>query len=719
MSLILAAALLQTFVPTAVIPPYDGDPCAPFDEPADRIPMSPRLLTARDLAEIADIGRSDSNESASPFGISPDGRHIAFLVRRANPNANAFCQRLLVAPIDGSGQAEELDRGGAFIRADFRLRGFSSLMAGYAKVITPRWSPDGSRIAFLKREEDGTQVWVVESGGETPARQVTALPDNVDDFVWGRKGAGLVVATRPGIRLKAEAIAREARSGFLFDERFSPQFADRPIPRGPLTTVHTWVDLTTGVSRPAAPSEIALLVPQTPANLPEKARAFTKGPGSSAAWLEPKSPRRLISPTRLVMSLPDGRRIACEEARCEGTRHLWWSTDGRTLYALRKTGTGMSDESELQLMRWEAGAPTPRQVLVTEDVLVGCELSGEELICAREGSTQPRRLVAIDPDTGRERLIYDPNPNFRSVDLGKVQRLHFSNEYGEESYADLVLPPDHKPGEKHPLVVVQYTSHGFLRGGTGDEVPIHVLAAKGFAVLSFARPDFVAAAMKAETELELRKANRDDWIDRRNVQSSLGKAIELALATGTVDSERLGISGFSAGSTAVQWALINSSLFKVASLGHCCAGMYSYPLAAGPEFTQFSRNMGYRFFFEPGAEDFWKPMSLVLNAKKIDAPILIQTNDSEYEGGLDVVAKFKYLGKPIELYVFENETHVKWQPAHRLAVYERTVEWFQFWLMNTMDCDPAKADQYERWKAMKGAPASEALRCESDPSSRP
>jgi len=716
MGLILAAALSQAFVPTAVLPPYGGDPCAPFDTPADAV-RSPRVLTACELAQIADIGRSDSNESASPFGISPDGERIAFLVRRANVDANAYCQRLLVTSMDGGGQVEELDRGGAFIRTDFRLRGFSSLMAGYAKVITPRWSPDGDRIAFLKREKDSTQVWVVDSNGEAPARQVTGLPDDVDDFAWGAEGAGLVVATRPGIRIKAEAIAREARSGFLFDERFSPQFADRPIPRGPLTTIYTWVDLTTGASRPAAPTEIARLVPPPPANKPRSARAFTEGAAGSAAWIEPKYPRRLISPTRLVMSLPDGRRVTCEDARCEGTRHLWWSADGRTLYTLQKTGTGMSDESELQLMRWDIGARAPQQVLVTEDVLVGCELSGEELVCAREGAAQPRRLVAIDPDTGRERLIYDPNPAFRSIELGEVQRLHFSNAYGEDSYADLVLPPDHKPGEKHPLVVVQYASHGFLRGGTGDEVPIHVLAAKGFAVLSFARPDFVVAAMEAETERELLAANRDDWIDRRNVQSSLERAVELALATGAVDGERMGISGFSDGSSTVQWALINASLFKAASLGHCCAGMNAYLLAAGPEFAQASREAGRGFYFEPGAQGVWKPLSLALNAESVDIPILIQTNDSEYEGGLDVVAKFKYLGKPIELYVFEDETHVKWQPAHRLAVYERTVEWFQFWLMNTVDCNPAKADQYARWQAMKGAPATEVLRCEAGPHS--
>jgi len=143
-----------------------------------------------------------------------------------------------------------------------------------------------------------------------------------------------------------------------------------------------------------------------------------------------------------------------------------------------------------------------------------------------------------------------------------VQRLRFRNAYGTESFADLVLPPDHRPGQQHPLVVVQYTSDGFLRGGTGDEVPIHPLANRGFAVLSFDRPTFSAAALTATSEEELVRANRADWIDRRRVQSSLEIALELAIETGAVDAGRMGISGFSDGGSTVQWALINSDLSK-------------------------------------------------------------------------------------------------------------------------------------------------------------
>jgi hypothetical protein len=711
--IVLAALLSASIAPVAQLSPSPIDPCAASDLPANQ-KDSQRNVTAHDLVELADIGRADSNESESPFGISPDGTRIAFVVRRANAQANDYCQRLLVARLDAKGVAREVDRGGEFIRRDVELRKFVSIMAGSAKVIVPRWSPDGMRIAYLKKQGKTHQVWLADPLGRAPAVQASYLPDNVDDFAWVRDGSALVVATRPGIRLQAEAIAQESRDGFLFGDRFAPQIGDRPIPVEPVETEYRTVALATGEARAATPAETALLRREQPTNLPEGASGFVRGPGDRAAWREKLHTRRLLSPSGLAMQLPSGRMLRCG-APCSGVRKLWWAADGSRLYALQ---IGSFFYSRTALLSWKIGDPAPNQIFVTDDVLVGCALPAAELICARESTLRPRRLVAIDPDTGRERLVFDPNPDFGQIRLGSVQRFRFRNAFGVESNADLVLPPNHKAGETHPLVVVQYHSQGFLRGGTGDEFPIQLLAAKGFAVLSFTRPDPVPEAMAATNEQELNKASSENWADRRSVQSSLDLALRQAIETGTIDVRRMGISGFSDGTATVQWALINSEHFKVAAVGTCCEGFNAYPLAAGPVFTQEGRDSGDRFF-EAGVEDHWRPLSLTLNVDRIAAPILIQTSDSEYEGGLDVVETFRQRGKPIEMFVFEDEPHIKYQPAHRLAIYERSTEWFQFWLKAVMNCDPVKAAQYERWKAMKGAPDIKSLRCEQNISIAP
>jgi hypothetical protein len=41
------------------------------------------------------------------------------------------------------------------------------------------------------------------------------------------------------------------------------------------------------------------------------------------------------------------------------------------------------------------------------------------------------------------------------------------------------------------------------------------------------------------------------------------------------------------------------------------------------------------------------------------------------------------------------------QPKHRLEIYERNVDWFLFWLKDEEDPDPAKSDQFARWRKLK------------------
>ena len=65
------------------------------------------------------------------------------------------------------------------------------------------------------------------------------------------------------------------------------------------------------------------------------------------------------------------------------------------------------------------------------------------------------------------------------------------------------------------------------------------------------------------------------------------------------------------------------------------------------------------------------------------------------------LAALQDAGKAVEAYVFPDEHHIKWQPQHRLAVYRRNIQWFQFWLQGIEVADPVDAEQYARWRAFK------------------
>ncbi|MBD3772345.1 MAG: Atxe2 family lasso peptide isopeptidase [Rhodobacteraceae bacterium] len=682
---------------TAGIPAQGIDPCSALEQEA--APLSPpRVMTSRDLATISDIGRSSPFDTESPFSVSPDGRQIALMERRGDPETNSFCQRLIVVPRSGSGSPVELDRGGQFIRSLFDLRNLAAVRAGTAQIITPRWSPDGATIAYLKRVNDSTQVWIVPSTGGV-ARAATDLDFEVEDFAWAADGKSLIVAGRPDLARAEAMIDEEARRGYLFDARFSPMMSDRPFPVGSYPTRYFHVALSDHDRRDASPEEIALLGPSAGADRPPDAIQFAADGRGNVAWSRKLDRSLLLSPSQLHIRWRSGSITICDTSACGGIQRLWWMPKSDTLLFLARDGWG---GSRATLYRWNVGAKAPVAMMSTEDALVGCALNAAELICLREGPRQTRRLVAIGIRTMRSRTIFDPNPQMAGLRLGKVYRLRFRNAFGMECFADLVLPPNTAAGEKLPMIVVQYNSRGFLRGGTGDEVPIQVLAGRGFAVLSFERPFGVPGTREARSELEYRQLARKDWIDRRSVQSALEEAVRRAIATGLIDPDRIGISGFSEGTTMTQWALINSRIFKVASLGVCCEDKVALPLNGGIGYESYLREMGYPLF-EDSNDRFWNPLSLAQNAGKIDVPILVQTSDDEYEAGLDVMEAFRRRGNPIEMYVFKDEPHIKWQPAHRLAIYERNVDWFEFWLMRRMDCSPDKRAQYARWQTMRGA----------------
>lgn len=679
--------------------PLASDPCAAFagDEPRGE---TGRPVGVRDLATIADIGQASPHDlPSSPFGVSPDGSSIAFVVRRANPETNSYCQRLLVASLQHPGAAREIDRGGEFIRMLTPVRQFAAVEAGVADVISPRWSPDGGMVAYAKQIDGHVQIWTAAASGGA-AIQATNLDFRPENFAWAADGRGFIVAGRPAIAAEKAKIDAEGRKGWLYDGRIAPFVSNRPQVRGSFPMKYFHVDARTGLRRPAHPDEIARVDPEAAPGKPAQAGLFAVGKSGNQAWTEAKSPDKLLSPKKLVVRWRDGTSSLCDDDICSTIRRLGWSDDGATIFFLARQGWAKSRTSVFQ---WHMGEPRPRELLSTEDVLVGCELHESDLICAREGSRRPRRIVAINLSTGKERTVFDPNPQFATLQLGEVRRLRYTTAFGTEAFADLVLPPGSKHGDTHPLVVVQYNSEGFLRGGTGDEVPVHVLAGRGIAVLSFERPFGAPGTEEAKTELEYRKLVRRNWFDRRNVQSAIEKAIAGAVATGRIDPDRLGISGFSEGTSATQWALINSRLFKVAALGICCEDKVAIAMNGGIDYETFLREMGQPLYsYEK--EDYWAPLSLMQNAEQIDAPILVQSG--EYLLGLDVLAAFRRLGKVMELHIFDNEPHVKFQPQHRLAMYDRVVDWFAFWLKAERDCDAAKAAQYERWLAMPGAPRS-------------
>jgi len=649
-----------------------------------------RDVTPRDLVELRDFGRSDNGLSGpAPFSLSPDGTELAIALRRADPDADDYCIGIVVVPLDGR-PPRLVDVGGEFILARSDSHGIPDLAIGTEQAVTPQWSPDGEWLAYLRRDRGTTQAWRASTDGSRAA-PVTREAEDVRAVRWSQDGKALVVTSRPMADARA-AIEREGRRGFLYDRRFWTLSEARPRPPTPLPTADRLVDPETG---------------QTPANRhspdpgaegrPADAHLYARSSGGARAWTSPVDPGRILGPVSLKVE-SGGRTFACSVAACsDAVGALWWRDAGELLFM---QGGTPENGGTTTLFRWRVDAArVPVALFATTDALIGCQLLARRLICARETATHPRVIVSLDPDTGRSTTIYDPNPEFARLRTGKVQRLRWTDAHGVPGFGDLVLPPAHHPGDRHPLVIVQYQSRGFLRGGTGDEYPIHALASRGFAVLSFNRVRPFARDSGARDVNAFVRIGMTDFAERRRMLSAIETGIDRSIALGLVDPARIGISGLSDGAASVQFGLVNSNRFRAAAMSSCCDDPSTVHFAAGPAYFEDTLSWGYP---GPRADDrgFWRRYSLAANADRIGVPILLQLPDDEFRFALETYVTLDQHEVPIEMHVFPDEYHVKWHPAHRLAIYERAIDWFDFWLNGREDPVPGEREQYARWRVL-------------------
>lgn len=652
-------------------------------------------VTAESLALLRDFGQGDNGSYQGPgFGVSPDGRRIALVVRRADTDGNRYCQALVIARRTGGARPRILPLGVQPLHQPFALRGLLT-PNGVIAANQPRWSPDGRMIAILAPRDEAPQVLAISSLNGR-ARYLTKAPGGVIDFAWSQDGRALIYSTRAGLPAFRAAIDREALHGYHYDSRIAPLMSLRPQPPASLPISYRAVSTQTGRDSVATASERRLL--DTKRTFPDApgAVAIARGPRGSRAWIAPSDPSSL-APAMTLRADVGGREVTCGDLACFGHLTDLWSVGDAFLF-LRREGWGSSMTA---LYQWRPGT-APVRLFSTEDLLAGCDLISNEIVCGREGSLQPRRLWSFNVTTGRQSIIFDPNPEFDRFKLPRVERLHWTGPLAIEGYGDLIVPASPPPFAGYPMVVVQYRTRGFARGAIGDEYPVLALAAHGFAVLSLENAPDYASVVHDPTITSPIAAERLDTTDDHNRRLQLGnleQGVATAHAAATIDMKRLGISGVSDAASSAIYALIHTRLFAVASLGSPGLDVNIFALG-GPALRKDFGESGFPMS-GVSAERFDQSNALLPNAATIMTPLLLQYPADEYIAGVPTIAALEDANAPVEAYVFPEEHHEKSQPAHRLAIYRRNIAWFDFWLHGREGDAEATSAEVLRWRDIR------------------
>jgi dipeptidyl aminopeptidase/acylaminoacyl peptidase len=308
-------------------------------------------------------------------------------------------------------------------------------------------------------------------------------------------------------------------------------------------------------------------------------------------------------------------------------------------------------------------------------------------VSVKQGINEPPTLVASLK--GSSRVIWDPNPQFKDIELGQAGVYTWKDKEGKERKGGLYKPANYKAGERYPLVL---QTHGFLEEGFrpsgtgfGPAYAAKALAAAGIAVLQLGEDCQFLVPTEGACAV-----------------SGYEAAANQLVADGLADPDKIGIIGFSRTCYYVMEALTTGSSLRLRAASVTDGVMETYfQYIQSPESSEAKAMIGAAPFGEGLRK--WIERSPGFNLDKITTPLLVNAEGR----GINLLemwepyAGLHYLHKPVELVILNTDEHVLTNPAVRLASQGGSVDWFRFWLKGDEDSDPAKADQYKRWRELR------------------
>lgn len=660
------------------------------------VPVLGEAASSRQLVEIVDF--------SSPV-MSPDGERIAFRTSQASIERNTYDTVWYVQDMDGAAPPRRVADGGVPLLDS----------AGIPVSASVEWSPDGRWIYYRARLDGRVDVWRANVDG-AEAQPVTSDAADVDAFALSPDGRTLTYRVGPtreavqraeegeygqGIRLDRSAPLGQPlfRSG-LTEGRPATQRLGQIFNRVPLLAEATlqWkaIDVTSGVTHAraapvlTAPEAWPAVVKATP-NLWQVAVE----PGSERVALLTRTGERTAHRAitlQVLLNPDDATPVECRAPACAGQEISglqWRPGSDELLFMVTRYEAGFAQS----LYAWNVKTDNVRHVTSASGMLGGegrwapgsCGVSVRAMGCVTSEANRPPRLERVDLETGARQVLFDPNATL-AKDLARIdsQLLHWTDAAGRVFTGQLYNAA--RPGEAPPpLFVTYYRCMGFVRGGAGDEWPLASLAARGISTLCINAPSFSSEAA-----------------ERYGVgMAAVESAIDLLAADGRIDRTRVGMGGLSFGSEVTMWTLMHSNLVSAASLASPTTSQMYYLLGSnlGDEFASLLQS-NWQLGPPGDTPEAWQQISPTSNLARITAPVLMQLPEQEYMHGLDYMIPLMREGRA-DVYVFPHAAHNKTQPQHKLAVYERNLDWFRFWLLGQENESEDKRAQYVHWRQMR------------------
>jgi dipeptidyl aminopeptidase/acylaminoacyl peptidase len=654
-------------------------------------------LPAFGTADIFDL------QYASDARISPDGTRIVYVRQYADRRTDRSYSNLWIVGFDGTGH--------------------QPLTSGSHRDHSPRWSPDGTRIAFVSDRSGQGQlhiVWVA-TGREAQVTRHGAAPGNPEWSPDGRTLAftALVPGERPGLaRLPSPPPGADwadpARVLDRLVHRFDgvgelpPGFAHIftvPADGGPARQVssgdfhHGYIGPWSG--QPVwSPDGRSILISAN------RRPDFEMEPRDTDVWEFPLDggPARQLTrrhgPDNGVVVSPDNRHIAYVgyDDRYQGhqvtqlyvadrdgsnprsltaaldrdARSPRWAPDGRGVYFLYDD-QGNGKVAHVDLLGRV-------RVLADNAGDGGTAYGGGSLSVGAGGrfaytfSTPaiPADVAAGSDGRGDVRPVTALNAELLSRRrLGQVEEVWYrSSVDGRDLHGWIIKPPGFDPSRRWPLIL---EIHGgpFANYGDRFDVEKQAMASAGYAVL-YTNPRGSTSYGEAFGNLIHHAYPGDDHYD-------LEDGVTHMLGTGYIDPEGLYITGGSGGGVLTAWAIGKTDRYRAAVVVYPVINWYSFALTSDIPATVT------KYWF-PGPP--WEhadrylarsPISLVGN---VTTPTMLLTGEADYRTPMSETEQYyqalKIRGIESVLVKVPDEAHgIRARPSHWIQKIEYIIGWFE------------------------------------------
>lgn len=602
--------------------------------------------------------------SPTEVKISPNGVWIAYTIKRVNPEKNKTVRQIVLHNLEDDGE--------------FFLPENTS---------KPRFSPDSKRLAYLKKDDEESKLFVMEL--RNFSSQLITTADSISFFDWSPSGRSLFVVTQkkrkdPDLYFETHIPVWFDAKGFLDDckdvfhifDVESCQELDQFEERNVVFAFWSKQGIVYTLAHEEAPFtrfNVMLYSERSKKTVLENVGMIATDHLQDGLILLGRHQKNVFQHDYVYL-LKNGELLSLTERYgLDNSGHISlevWASDSESYPIARgewvyfKTG----DRGNVKLERMHL-TDFQKETVLAEGAVTCFDASEDGKVV----------YVAVNSEIGAEVYLHRSgyperitSLNLQFLETVPVRKLHhFEYKSFDDTTIDAwYLKPDRPPA---PLIVFV---HGGPKGAYGNCLYFlgQLLAQEGFYVL-YTNPrgsdnydENFALAVKKKTGLE-------DFSDIMHGVEAIKKKEDIT---------DVGITGISYGGFMTNWAITQTNIFTAAVSENGISYWFTSYAFSDIGFW-FDKNL---IGEDPLVDENYRKLSPIFYAKNVKTPLLLIHSLEDYRCPLDQSLMFytvlKDLGKEVYIAIFKKGAHghsVHGSYSHRLKRYKLILEFFKQKLM--------------------------------------